>query len=272
MCLRHRLFKFGFTASFLIGIVLLILIVKASPIPEIEQSIEDVLVARMPSEDFSEKRVFGYSQNGREIKGYGIGNGESCMLFFAGMHGNERGAKDLMDKFAKELAKNPELVNPSNRLVIIPLVNPDGFYEREDKLNANGVNLNRNFDTSFWTTHSSADETTYAGPEPFSEAESRVIKNVVEECDPVMMIAFHSQGHLVSPEVGIASQELAKWYAEKTDYHYFDEWDFYGTATRWFTETTGNPVITVELTNHLKSDWEINKEVLFDIVSGEYEL
>lgn len=215
--------------------------------------------------------VYGYSEDGRPIEGYEIGNGDNCLLFFSGIHGNERGTKILLNTFVQEVEKNLEIIHPSNKLLVIPLLNPDGFYDREDKYNSNGINLNRNFYSEYWASYSSDDPTWYGGPEPFSEAESRVMKDVVEGCNTKLMVAYHSQGYLVSPEHDTESEELAVWYAEKTGYDYFDDWDFHGTATGWFTETTGYPSITVELTDHTTSDWQINREALFEIVSKEYD-
>ena len=214
-----------------------------------------------------EKKIFGYSENGREISGYEIGTGKNVLLLFAGMHGREKGGKDLLDKLAEEVSSTLNLIHATNKLIILPLMNPDGYYGLEDKVNANGVNLNRNFNTSQWVQYEGDD--TFAGPKPFSESESRIIKELVEKFQPRIMISFHSQGHLVSPEAGDLSIKLAKWYADKTGYHYFDEWDYGGTATRWFQEITGNPAITVELTNHIESDWEINKTALLELISTQ---
>jgi len=82
------------------------------------------------------------------------------------------------------------------------------------------------------------------------------------------MISFHSHGDLVSPEAGDASVGLAKWYAEKTGYVYFEDWDYPGTATKWFVETTNKPAITVEISQDLQSDWEINKGALLELISS----
>lgn len=213
-----------------------------------------------------EQKIFGYSEMGKEIIGYEIGNGDDGLFLFGAIHGNEMGTAALMNKLIEEIKANPELVSPKKRLVIIPVANPDGYYDRIDKLNANGVNLNLNFKTIEWQQYGS--EGTFAGEEPFSEKESQVIKRIVEQYRPNMMIAFHSQGALVSPEEGESSVKLGKWYADKTGYEYFDEWDYHGTATRWFWETTGNPAITIELTDHMESDWEINKEALLELISS----
>lgn len=211
------------------------------------------------------ERAFGQTTLGRDITGYEIGAGDECLLFFGGIHGTEKGTVTLMEQLVDEIKAHPDIVPAGKRLVIIPLTNPDGYFDREDKLNANGVNLNRNFATDDWVVQE-GDEETYAGEEPFSEVESRIVREVTNQCDPSMMIAFHSQGALVSPESNESSLALAEWYAAHTGYEYFDEWDYAGTATRWFVETTGKAAITVELTNHVDSDWEMNKPALLEII------
>ncbi|MEK7183206.1 MAG: M14 family metallopeptidase [Patescibacteria group bacterium] len=210
--------------------------------------------------------VFGYSETGREITGYELGRGDECLLFFGGIHGNERGTVELMQLFVDELKADPKLIPADKTLVVIPTLNPDGFLDREDKLNANEVNLNRNFATDDWIKQEGEEET-FAGVAPFSEQESRVLREVVNDCDPSIMIAYHSQGALVSPEFNRESMALAVWYSVHSGYEYYDEWNYAGTATRWFVETSEKAAITVELTNHVDSDWELNKAALLEIIA-----
>lgn len=137
-----------------------------------------------------EKKTFGYSTKGRPIDGYEIGGGVNTLLLFASIHGDEMGTTDLLNSFVEEIKANPSLISKTKRVIVIPITNPDGYYDRKDKLNANEVNLNLNFSTSDWQEY--GPEGTYAGPEPFSEIESRVIKQVVEQYKPSMMIAYHA--------------------------------------------------------------------------------
>jgi len=213
-----------------------------------------------------ERKVFGYSETGKVIEGYEIGSGEDCLFLFAAIHGNEMGTAALLNQLVLEIALNPKLVSETKKLIIIPVANPDGYYERTDNLNANGVNLNLNFGTFDWQPY--GPEGNFAGLAPFSENESQVIKQVVEQYQPSVMISFHSHGNLISPEAGESSLELAKWYADHTGYAYFEDWDYPGTATKWFVETINKPAITVEISKDLQSDWEINKGVLLELVSS----
>ena len=217
------------------------------------------------------QKVFGYSTQGKAIEGYEIGDGENAMLLFSSIHGDEVGTTDLLNELIKEINNNPSMVSKTKKLVIIPIANPDGYYDRTDKLNANGVNLNLNFATSDWKQY--GPEGTYAGAKAFSDIESQVLKDVVEEHKPEMMISYHASGALVTPENSDASIALGKWYAEKTGYGYYDDknldWDYPGTATKWFVETTSKPAITVELTTYRGSDWEINKKALLELISSD---
>lgn len=214
-----------------------------------------------------EKKTFGQSVTGRPIDGYEIGNGSNTILLLASIHGDEIGTVDLLDRFIDEIKADPSKISKTKKLIVIPIANPDGYYDRTDKLNANEVNLNLNFTTSDWKDH--GPEGNYAGPQPFSEPESKVIKQIVEQYNPSAMISYHAFGALVSPEDGDSSTALGKWYANKTGYTYYTDWDYPGTATKWFTETNGKPAITVELTAYRPSDWEINKMALMELVSSD---
>ncbi len=220
-----------------------------------------------------ESKIFGYSAKGRPIDGYEIGNGPNTLLLYGSIHGNEMGTADLLKKLVEEIKVNPDIISRTKRIIVIPIANPDGYYDRTDKLNGNGVNLDLNFATTDWQEYGLRGD--WAGPEAFSEPESKVLKQVMEEYNPDAMISFHARGAFVSPEVANTPSELGKWYADKTGYVYDDdieEWNFAGTSTRWFVETTGNAVITVELTKYLESDWEINKEALLELVSSNSPL
>lgn len=211
--------------------------------------------------------IMGYSTHGPRIEGFEFGNGENCILLVAAEHGNEKGTTTLLTTLGEHLKKNPALVSTNNRVLILPLVNPDGYYERDDKLNARGVNLNRNFPTSDWLKKENDDPETYAGEQPWSESESLALKRAFTRCEPATYISFHARGALVSPEKNEASTSLGKWYSQKTGYECYTDWDFPGTATKWFAETTNRAAITVELSDYNKSDWEINRKGIFELIS-----
>lgn len=57
------------------------------------------------------------------------------------------------------------------------------------RTNPNGVDLNRNWDEK-WNKHATGD--TNAGPKPFSEAETRIFKKLVEQFKPTTFLTVHS--------------------------------------------------------------------------------
>lgn len=235
-------------------------------IPKFDQEETKAPVVPKADQPFIQSKVFGHSVTGRPIEGYEIGTGENIVFLFGSIHGNEMGTTDLLNELVKELKKNPKLVSNQKKLVVIPISNPDGYIDRVDKLNANLVNLNRNFAASDWERI--GPEKVFGGETAFSEPESQVIKQVIEEYDPYLMLAFHARGALVTPEADQASIRWARWYAKKTGYRYYDQWDFPGTATKWFMETTGKPSLTIELTKYLQSDWKINRKALLGIIGS----
>ena len=220
-------------------------------------------IVETPSTPIIEEKIFGYSTAGRPITGYVVGSGEQTILLFSAIHANEKGTVTLLNNLVAEIKATPESVAKNKRLIIIPLLNPDGYYKRKDKLNANRVNLNLNFASNDWRKYAYG---YFAGSVPFSEKESQLIRQVVEEYQPELMLAFHARGALVTPEAGKASIGWAKWYANKTGYQYYTEWNFPGTATKWFMQSTGYPAITIELTNYQASDWAINWPALSDLI------
>ena len=247
---------FGLIGAVLLGVLAITLFVSAKTV---ENSYDHQTASEIA------EVLFGYSTEGREITGAIFGDGEETILLFGGIHGNEKGSSQVLELLTDELTEQPEFVGDDVRVIVIPVTNPDGYIDRTDKLNTNGVNLNRNFKTTDWVRFEDGID---AGIEPFSEIESQIIASIIEQYDVDKMIAYHSQGGLSIPEYTQESRDLAAWYANKTGYQYFDEWDYFGTATRWFEEVHKKPAITVELTSHYLSDWAVNRPAILELIGG----
>lgn len=78
------------------------------------------------------------------------------------------------------------------RLTIIPCCNPYG-YETGASGNANGVNLNRNFDSD-WEEADFGTPTFNKGPYPFSEPETQMVRDVVSQEKPLVFVDCHTWG------------------------------------------------------------------------------
>jgi murein peptide amidase A len=112
--------------------------------------------------------------------------GGPLVLVFGCIHGDEcAGAAAAKRSLAGECPP------PGDGLVVVPNLNPDGL-ALGTRLNARGVDLNRNFATD-WLPGGSPGDLEYPGPRPFSEPESRLARRLIRTLRPDVTIWFHQQ-------------------------------------------------------------------------------
>jgi protein MpaA len=90
---------------------------------------------------------------------------------------------------------------PNARLVIAPLLNPDGFLGfPKTRMNAHGVDCNRNLGTKdwdqealkSWKTKLHSDKRRFPGYKPDSEPETLFQKSLIEKFKPNKLVSIHS--------------------------------------------------------------------------------
>lgn len=179
----------------------------------------------------------GRSAEGRPIEAVIFGDGPRKLVVVGATHGapeanTYRLALALIDHFRA----HPTEVPPEVRLVIIPLLNPDGM-ARGWRFDAAGVDLNRNMDTS----HDACPENDWqqrvqgargivsdtGGPYPDSQVETRLIRSFL--LDAAGAIFLHSNAGLVFPArcEHPPSIAMAQIYAAAAGYEYVRFWDRY---------------------------------------------
>ncbi len=91
-----------------------------------------------------------------------------------------------------------------NSLLFIPCLNPDGM-SANTRVNANNVDLNRNFPTQNWGKNEGDnatcdDETTayFGGKSPASEIETKFVIDIIEKYQPKLILTLHAPYKVVN--------------------------------------------------------------------------
>lgn len=126
-----------------------------------------------------------FSVNGNEIQLKGKNNSKNFLIIGV-VHGDEPQGKYLIDTYLEG--------NDSN-LLFIPCLNPDGM-ALKTRVNANGVDLNRNFPTHNWVRTDR--NKFFGGEEAGSEIETRFIIDVIEKYKPKLVLTLHTPYEIVN--------------------------------------------------------------------------
>jgi hypothetical protein len=175
-------------------------------------------IANAPKVDYT-TYVYGESEKGRDLVSHVFTPSDynKTILLNFEIHGYE----DAYDKDGQVLVDTANSVIEyykahldlleKTRLIIIPSSNPDGLLEGTTnngfgRCNANGVDLNRDFDASYVVNETPRNKTL----EPFSAQESRALRDLVLQENPTIVIDFHGWLNYT-----IGDAELAKIFSDK---------------------------------------------------------
>jgi predicted deacylase len=230
----------------------------------------------------SAPNLIGYSVQNRPIEAYSFGQGENKYLIVAGIHGGYEGnTVDLANELMVYISQHPEVISSGSTLYIIPDMNPDAVARGRNvdaRVNAHGVDLNRNFPTPNWTAdwdHSNCwnDRPTTGGTYGGSEPETKAVMNFIGSHHFQAMISYHSAALGVFPG-GVpwqaASKDLARRLSAATGYPYppIDIGCVYtGTLADWAVENGVGAAVDMELANHRDSDFSQNLKAMKALVN-----
>lgn len=230
--------------------------------------------------------VIGHSVEGRTIDAYAYGTGSTTLLFVGGIHGGyEWNGVLLAYTFMDYLEADRGAIPANLTIIVVPDANPDAVFKAVGKegrftaadvststpllisarFNADGVDLNRNFDCKWQPKGTWQNKTVSAGTAPFSEPESQAIRNLILTDHPAAAVYWHSQSDAVYAsqcEKGIlpVTLDIMDAYAKASGYPAVKTFDAYtttGAADDWMA-SIGIPGITVELSTHQSIEWERN--------------
>ncbi|MGE4130508.1 MAG: M14 family zinc carboxypeptidase [Bdellovibrionales bacterium] len=151
------------------------------------------------------------SANGLPIPAYEFGRIGPRVLILGGVHGDER---EGVDASMALLGRWQESFAFRLRVTVVPALNVDGVL-RQQRVNANGVDLNRNMATNDWSPEI-ASPRYHPGPRPNSEPETQALIRLLEERPPWFVLSLHSWKPLLNVN-GDCGREAAA-IAQRTGY------------------------------------------------------
>lgn len=200
------------------------------------------------------KLVIGHSVQGRPINAWHLGRqgrGIKTVVLVAQMHGDERRVANILTSL-----RDGDKIKGVD-LWVVPRYNPDG-HVHDQRQNAHGVDLNRNYPASWRRT------TGYfnSGTGPASEPETRAMMGFLKRVHPDYVISFHQPLHGVdtltkhkafSSRVASALRLPRKQFSCNGGCH--------GTMTMWFNRHFHGDAITVEYSAHPSREYLRHKAV-----------
>lgn len=215
----------------------------------------------------------GTSVKGRSILAYYFGSGANHVVYTGAIHGDEVSTRSLMLRWIDDLEANPQNIPSDKTIVVVPVLNPDG-YAKGTRVNANNVDLNRNFNVSDWkkdvTTVTNKPFPGGGGAAPMSEPETKAIANLVARLRPSLVLSYHSVAGIVAANLAGNSASLASSYAGMSGYRnatgstasVFD-YQITGTADDYFAEKLGVRSILIELGSQSYHQFERNQKAMW---------
>ncbi len=154
--------------------------------------------------------IIGTTSNGLPIPAYRFGSGPS-VLILGGVHGDEiEGVEACMGLLQRWSENFPFWL----RVTVVPALNLDGVLRRS-RVNARGVDLNRNMATNDWSPE--VTNPRYPpGASANSEPETQALVSWIDENKPVFVLSMHSWHPLLN--VNGSCQHEAKAIAHWTGY------------------------------------------------------
>lgn len=172
------------------------------------------------------------------------------ILFISGIHGDEYSAISITYLWMQAMLNNRE--STQHHWLFLPIANPDGLFRSDPatRVNARGVDLNRNFPTpdwddaalNFWKQYYRKNKRRYPGPTAASEVETRWLVDTIKRFQPDAIISIHAPyglldydgpEHATPTKIGILTHRELGTYP--------------GSLGRYAGEFLKIPVLTLEL-------------------------
>lgn len=177
------------------------------------------------------------------------------VLVVGAMHGDELSSASVALHWIQRAMETP--ANAHWRF--LPALNPDGLLRQPARrMNANGVDLNRNFPTPnwardakvYWEQRTRKDPRRWPGPSPLSEPESRFLHDEMARFQPHLIVSIHAPyGVLDFDGPGTPPPKLGRLYLDQVGI-------FPGSLGNYGGVHKGMPVVTIELPSAFRTPLE----------------
>lgn len=172
------------------------------------------------------------------------------VLVLGAIHGDEMSSTSLVFHWIAMAQSPPADMPIPIHWRFIPALNPDGLFARPAKrVNARGVDLNRNFPTPnwardsrhYWEARTRRDPRRWPGRQPLSEPESRFLLEQMDSFKPNLIVSVHAPYALLDFDgPSVPPSKLGRLYLDQVGI-------FPGSLGNYGGIHKGVPVVTVEL-------------------------
>lgn len=177
------------------------------------------------------------------------------VLVLGAIHGDEPTSASLAMRWIGFAAQPQPALRQRVHWRFIPALNPDGMLARPaTRVNARGVDLNRNFPTPnwerdapvYWEKRTRRDPRRWPGPEPLSEPESRFLHEQMEGFRPDLVVSIHAPYGVLDYDGPLPPpSRLGRLRLDQLGI-------FPGSLGHYGSVRQGMPVVTIELQHELR--------------------
>lgn len=252
--------------------------IVATPVPnatDTPQAAPTDTASPEPSPDRGpETMTIGRSVQDKPIEAVRFGIGDNVIIFIGGLHaGFAPGTVALAQNAITYFTENPDQIPAATVLYIIPNANPDSPNapgELNGRLNANNVDLNRNWDCRWdrdakWRGNVVNGS---GGPAPFSEPETQALRSFILNLNPKAVVFWEARatnglsaagacegGPQVSQPVALTYGIAAGYPVE--DFESLTNQELNGDGSNWL-DSQNVPSIAILLPEYTSMDWNNN--------------
>ncbi len=214
--------------------------------------------------------TIGYSVQRRPIELHQLGGDVTRpVLIMGAIHGDEQTSAAVASGMLDYLTKHPESMRDTP-VAIITMANPDG-YAAVTRVNANHIDLNRNFPATNWSSRSAGRaRRNFGGAASASEPETLALMQTIERLQPRLIISIHSMEKPCNNYDGPA-QAVAETMARHNGYPATPTIGYPtpGSLGSWAGIDRQIPMITLELPRRLPGDqaWQNNRDAILAAIA-----